>query len=653
MNANLRPDLWPGVQRRLKRFLAHPASDVAGRFLAAMAAGFVLAGASAAETWLPLPICLAAALGLGLPSFGAYAGGCLGYVVFWNGTVALEPMAAGLLVEAGLCIFGDQVPENNRWFFPGMAALLCALAGFLFLLEQRFAPPMVWRWVMRMAVAAGGTCCFRQALEQQERMCRMVLLACLCAGACAVEPVGFPLGVVAAAALAASVLDTTMALPVAVLCGLALDLSWGEGCATAVLTLGALVCRGMPWLLLLGSWLVCILLGILLTGSSSLLLAGAVFGAVLSRLIPADRLCDALPAVRNREDRRLMAAACLLDQMHQCLEPVRVHPAEPETAAVFDHAAERVCRMCSQWDGCWGEHAAETVEALERAAPAMMNRGMALREDLPPLFLSRCRHVDGFLGAVNRELDDLTCRRQCRSRIRESRQVLAQQYGVLAQALIREPPPEDPACRYCPEVGFRSRGRNGDVLSGDRGATFRLGAWFYLLLCDGMGTGPGAAAEAGAAISILRTLLQAGSEPLEAMELLNGIYILRDDGCFATVDLLRADLNSGEVCLYKWGAAPSYLRKKGVVERIGTVTPPPGLGAGEAHRPEETRLSLGRGEQLVLVSDGAGGEEAERFLRQYGGTSPKEIAAGIISCSQTREEDDRTAAVLALRPRFS
>ena len=112
-------------------------------------------------------------------------------------------------------------------------------------------------------------------------------------------------------------------------------------------------------------------------------------------------------------------------------------------------------------------------------------------------------------------------------------------------------------------------------------------------------------------------------------------------------------MNSGEVCLYKWGAAPSYLRKKGVVERIGTVTPPPGLGAGEAHRPEETRLSLGRGEQLVLGSDGAGGEEVERFLRQYGGTSPKEIAAGIISCSQTREEDDRTAAVLALRPRFS
>ena len=56
---------------------------------------------------------------------------------------------------------------------------------------------------------------------------------------------------------------------------------------------------------------------------------------------------------------------------------------------------------------------------------------------------------------------------------------------------------------------------------------------------------------------------------------------------------------------------------------------------------------------LVLISDGAGGEAAERFMRQYGGMSPKELASGIISCSQMQEDDDRPAAVLALRPRYA
>ena len=652
MNTNLRPDLWQQVGRQLNRWSGKPVVELLTRFLGAMAVGFLLAGAGAADSWLPLPLCLAAALGLGLPSFGAYLGGCLGYVVFWNSTLALEPMAAGLLVEAGLCIFGDQTVEKTPWYAPGSVMIFCALAGFLFLLEQRFAPGQVWRWLLRIAVAGGGTVCFRQALQQGARTCRLVLLACLCAGLCAVAPAGMPLGLIAAAALAAGALPTTMALPAAVLVGLALDLSWDSG-MTAVLTLGALLCRELPRIPGLGAWLVCVLAGILLTGTDSRALAGALLGAPLSLLVPADLLADSLPALRAREDQRLVAASNLLDQLCQCLDPKRTSRPMPETAAVFDHAAERVCRMCSLWDECWDRNAAETVEALDYAAGPMMDRGMAVREDLPPLFLNRCRHVESFLGAVNRELDDLTCRRQCRNRIRESRRILSGQYGVLARALIREPLPEDTATRFRPEVGFRSRGRKGDSVSGDRGASFRMGPYFYLLLCDGMGTGVGAAAEAGTAIGILRTLLQAGTQPEEALVLLNGIYILRDDGGFSTVDLLQADLNSGEVLLYKWGAAPSYLKRKGEVEKIGTGSLPPGLGVGEEHRPEEAKLSLARGEMLVLVSDGAGGEAAERFMRQYGGTSPKELASGIIACSCTQEEDDRTAVALMLRSRYS
>ena len=56
---------------------------------------------------------------------------------------------------------------------------------------------------------------------------------------------------------------------------------------------------------------------------------------------------------------------------------------------------------------------------------------------------------------------------------------------------------------------------------------------------------------------------------------------------------------------------------------------------------------------LVLVTDGAGGEAAERFIRQYGGGSPRELASGVVSCTGVQGEDDRTAAVLALRPRLS
>lgn len=264
--------------------------------------------------------------------------------------------------------------------------------------------------------------------------------------------------------------------------------------------------------------------------------------------------------------------------------------------------------------------------------------------------MARCCHVDGFLTAVNRELDDLSCRRQCRSRIKESRLILAHQYGVLAQALAAERKEQDKPGRYRAEIGFRSEEAPEQTVSGDRGVTFRMGKYFYLILCDGMGNGADAEGEAGVAIGILRTLLQAGVAPYDAMEMLNGIYILRDDGGFATVDLVCADLNTGEAELLKWGAAPSYLKRKNSLEKLGTATPPPGVGVGEDYRPEVMRLSLARGELLVLLSDGAVGERTERFLRQYGGSSPRELACGVIS-SGGSSDDDRTAAVLALRPR--
>lgn len=649
MKADLRLQARADVRQKLLHWSGKPVVEQALRGLLALAAGFALAGVRTAGTVLPLPICLASVLGLSAASFGAYVGGCLGYLIFYPFQAA-ETMAAGLLVQAALCIFGDQLTEDDRWFCVGSAAGFTALVGFLFLLEQRFAARMLWRYALRVLTAGMGTWCFHAALREGEPVCRLIAVVCLCAGLCAIVPVGMPLGAAAACAVAASCLSTPMSLTAAALCGLAMDLMWAPGCATAVLMFGALVsCRGKR-LLRLGLWLVAVLLGILLTGTNALLLAAAVLGGAASLLLSGDKLFGGEQDPHSKADPRLGAAAGLLHQLGQCLRTQRQNRPDPEMATVFDRAAEQVCRMCGGWDRCWNENAARTVQELEYAAPAMMARGRARKTDFPEPFVARCCHVDGFLTAVNRELDDLSCRRQCRSRIRESRLILAQQYDVLAQALAKQRREQDRPGRYRPEVGFRSVEAHEQEVSGDRGVTFRMGKDFYLIVCDGMGCGADAEGEAGAAIGILRTLLQAGAAPADAMEMLNGIYILRDDGGFATVDLVRVDLVTGEAELLKWGAAPSYLKRKNSLEKLGTASPPPGIGVGEEYRPEVMRLSLARGELLILLSDGAVGERTERFLRQYGGSSPKELACGIIS-SQCGAEDDRTAAVLALRPR--
>ena len=241
---------------------------------------------------------------------------------------------------------------------------------------------------------------------------------------------------------------------------------------------------------------------------------------------------------------------------------------------------------------------------------------------------------------------DSRAARQHAARLSETRAIAAEQYRALAR-LLRAEPEDVPALDFRPELHTRTRGwvRGAD---GDRVTSFRHGEWFYLLLCDGMGTGPEAAREAETAGGLLRRMIEGGFDAQDALQTLNALYILRGDGGFSTVDLAQLSLVTGEGFLQKWGAAPSYLRSRLGVEKIGTASPPPGLGVGEAHRAECVRLSMRRGETLVLVSDGVSEQTALRALRSDG--SPEAIAARIVSRSDAEEPDDRSAAVLRLRP---
>ena len=165
------------------------------------------------------------------------------------------------------------------------------------------------------------------------------------------------------------------------------------------------------------------------------------------------------------------------------------------------------------------------------------------------------------------------------------------------------------------------------------------------------GTGEEASKLSAETVRLLERLLKSGLAPVAALKIMNGMELLRGTGCFTTVDLLHLDLLSGEGVLYKWGAAPSYYRTADQMKKIGTAAPPPGVGVGGDHLPERYQLSLKWGEMLVLVSDGAGGEDTEETISDYRGQSPRELAALLIAGIPA--EDDMTAVCISLQPRTS
>ena len=90
------------------------------------------------------------------------------------------------------------------------------------------------------------------------------------------------------------------------------------------------------------------------------------------------------------------------------------------------------------------------------------------------------------------------------------------------------------------------------------------------------------------------------------------------------------------------------LRRTGA-EKIGTAGPPPGLSVGEDRETVE-RLSLRRGETLVLCSDGINGEELFRHCQESPGRPFGTLANELLEAAGSTKSDDATVAAMRLRP---
>lgn len=200
-------------------------------------------------------------------------------------------------------------------------------------------------------------------------------------------------------------------------------------------------------------------------------------------------------------------------------------------------------------------------------------------------------------------------------------------------------------------VGSASLKSPGEAVSGDRSLCFRTDEGvLYALISDGMGTGSEAARLSSGVGEIMERFLSAGVAPEQVLALLSDLMLLRSEESLesATVDLLSIQMFTGEAKLYKYGAAPSYLKRGNNVRRLGASP----LPSGTALRRPGMKLSLPAGATLVMVSDGAisGGDDKwlRTFLASSAETDAKKLASDILEEAKKRisDRDDMTVLVV-------
>jgi len=221
----------------------------------------------------------------------------------------------------------------------------------------------------------------------------------------------------------------------------------------------------------------------------------------------------------------------------------------------------------------------------------------------------------------------------------------------LDDIVIREKP------RFRAIFGAAVKQRRGSEISGDSGSFFQpTNGHLALLLSDGMGSGRLAARESAVSVALLEDLLKSGISPQSALETLQSALMLKSEytGAFATLDLMYTDMFTGVSEFYKFGGAPTYIKRGHQLRRISSSSLPAGISASSYSSPDKTVLTLCEGDFVIMVSDGVsdGTDDSKlcEFLSQSDEASPKALADSLLaySLAVSDKNDDMTVAVIQL-----
>lgn len=624
-------------KHKLRELALNPRIHLYAGSAAYFLAGFGLSAASLDHTAMPLTMGLVCA-SKGWSSVLSAAGGALGYLVFWGS--AGQQGYLWLLAGLALSLFlGDhRITGQTPLLLPALAGLIVSASGVIF--QTWFGDTTsVGGYLLRVGLGVGSVWLFSKLLQGRNPIldwlgCGLGILALA-----QIAPVPYiSFGVVAAGALA-----VMGAFPGVALAGVALDLAGITTVSMTAVLCGSYLIRFLPryprWVGAAAPLLTYLLVASVSRNLDMFPVPALLIGGTVGVFLPSPTKLPNRRGETGVAQVRLEMAANVLAQTEQLLLEVPENPVDED--ALVLRAAEQACSGCPCRKTC------KDSRRIAQLPAAILHKPLLTGEEIPIV----CRKSGRFLAQLHRSQEQLRSIRADRERQREYRAAVVQQYRFLSEylqelsdGLARRSEGLHPS--YEPLVHIYSNRPSAD--NGDRCGMFAgTQCRYFVVLCDGMGTGLGAVQEGKTALELLRRLLTSGYPTEGALQSLNSLCALRGRAGAVTIDLLELQLETGRVTLYKWGAAPSYLVSALGAEKIGTAGPPPGLSVTDC-RETAHRLSLRRGEVLLLVSDGVGEEEALHCCLNMVGASPGELARSLLTCSQLSGEDDATVITVSL-----
>ena len=193
------------------------------------------------------------------------------------------------------------------------------------------------------------------------------------------------------------------------------------------------------------------------------------------------------------------------------------------------------------------------------------------------------------------------------------------------------------------DVGVEQKSASDSAMCGDAYRYFLDGkGHFVMLLSDGMGTGGRAAVDGAMASGLMSRLIKAGFGYDCSLRILNSSMLFKStDESLATVDVASIDLFTGQVELFKAGAAPTLIRRSGRTGKAESTSLPAGILREISFDKAVVRCKIG--DIVVLMSDGAtveGTDWIREEVENWSDGTAEELAERICEGAKRRRSDN-------------
>lgn len=193
------------------------------------------------------------------------------------------------------------------------------------------------------------------------------------------------------------------------------------------------------------------------------------------------------------------------------------------------------------------------------------------------------------------------------------------------------------------DVGVEQKCASDSAMCGDAYRYFFDGrGHFIMIISDGMGTGGRAAVDGAMASGLMSRLIKAGFGYDCSLRILNSSMLFKStDESLATVDIASIDLFTGQVELYKAGAAPTLIRRSGRTGKAVSTSLPAGILREISFDKAVIKCKIG--DIVVLMSDGASFEGTDWIkgeIENWTDGTAEELAERICEGAKRRRSDN-------------